>query len=397
VYTNYRVLCRRIQVEELRTEYVKRVDELEESVLTFKRIALMLEDMKINYDLLKVKVDSLAVGGGGGGSAAAGNFDDLRATSQYHSIQHARGLWARVHAEMLHGLEKFAEHESEAEDDSSSPSKLSEGAKNSRLFQKKAAALVSFLDANLAAFHPAETVAATLKTVTPTLEQIYKLAMELDALDEAIRQSPKMTEGCYFDALLCSDETRNVKAYLKDAMVASVPVLDEGIAKVALRQRVEILERQLRDKVDKSALKALQDEMKNIAKGKLDMKEFSATVSKLATAAEVAKLSLYVADIGGRGSAAGYSNTRSDAVLDLERAELARNPDFQALLLRFDMLGKQQLDLHNFCASFVPREEVHEALKAVIGEVKTLKQTTVNHTLFRDGLKTKADTSEVER
>jgi hypothetical protein len=36
-------------------------------------------------------------------------------------------------------------------------------------------------------------------------------------------------------------------------------------------------------------------------------------------------------------------------------------------------------------------------MKAVIAEVKALKQSTVNHTLFRDGLKTKADTAEVER
>ena len=92
----------------------------------------------------------------------------------------------------------------------------------------------------------------------------------------------------------------------------------------------------------------------------------------------------------------GYSNT-ANPTFEVETADLQKNADFQSLLQRFDMLGKQQLDLHTYCSSFVPREEVHEAMKAVITEVKALKKNTINHTIFRDGLKLKADTSEVER
>lgn len=379
-------------VEELRGECSMRTDQLEESMQTFKRIALMLEDMKINYELLKAKVDSLSVSTAGGTTE---NFDEMRANSQYNSIQHARALWTRVHAELVHGLEKFQESESDHEDDSTS--NLSKAGKDSRLFVKKVTSMIGYLDSNLAAFHPAETVAKTLKAVHPTLESMYRQAMELDALDDHIRNSDRMSEGCYFDTLLCSDDTRNLKEYLHEAMAASVPVLDESIPKVAMRQRIDQLEKQLKEKVDKITLNKVVEEIKSVAKAKVDIKEFQSTIAKLATAAELAKLNMYVADIGGRGSGTGYSNKQSESVFDVENAELQKNPAFQGLVQRFEMLGKQQLDLHNFCGTFVPREEVHEAMKAVIGEVKALKLNTINHTLFRDGLKTKADIAEVER
>lgn len=383
------------QADRVRQECSKRTDEIEESMQTFKRIAFMLEDMKINYELLKAKVDAL----GSVSVSPAGSYDEQKATSQYHSIQNAKQLWSRVHAELLFGLEKFSENASDNEEEGEEPVNMNKSMKDSKSFAKKAAALVGYLDANLTAFHPAENIAQTLKTVHPTLENIYKQAMELDALDETIRAvgPASDSDNCQFDKLPCSDATHNMKLYLQEAMAASVPVLDESIAKVAMRTRLDAMEKLLREKVDKSAIKTLQDEVRAIGKAKVDTKDFQIAAAKFATTAELAKLNLYVADIGGRGSAAGYNNVGNAAALDIERAELQKNPDFQSLLTRFDMLGKQQLDLHNFCGSFVPREEVHEAMKAVIGEVKSLKQNTVNHTLFRDGLKTKADLTEVER
>eukprot|EP00598_Pedospumella_elongata_P002262 CAMPEP_0184972638 /NCGR_PEP_ID=MMETSP1098-20130426/4593_1 /TAXON_ID=89044 /ORGANISM="Spumella elongata, Strain CCAP 955/1" /LENGTH=1110 /DNA_ID=CAMNT_0027494975 /DNA_START=97 /DNA_END=3429 /DNA_ORIENTATION=- len=381
-------------VDQVRQECSKRTDEIEESMQTFKRIAFMLEDMKINYELLKAKVDALNAPT----ASPAGNYDDQKSTAQYNSIQQARNLWTRVHAELLYGLEKFTENESDMDDELTS-AKESKVSKDSKLFAKKAASLVAYLDSHLTDFHPAENIAQTLKTVHPTLESIYRQAVELDALDESIRAiGPAAdSENCQFDKLPCSDGPGKMKQYVQEAMAASVPVLDESIPKVAMRARLEALEKQLLLKTDKTALKTLQDEMRTIAKAKVDLEEFRQANSKMATTAELAKLNLYVADIGGRGSAAGYNNASSAAALNIEQAELAKNPDFQSLLTRFDMLGKQQLDLHNFCGSFVPREEVHEAMKAVIGEVKSLKQNTVNHTLFKDGLKTKADITEVER
>ena len=383
-------------VDGVREECSKRTDELEESMHTFKRIAFMLEDMKINYELLKAKVDALSVNPSG----PTGSFDDMKTTAQHSAIQHAKNLWTRVHAELLFGLQKFAENESDEEDEGST--KAGKSSKEKKQFSAKAAALVGYLDSNLTAFHPAESIAQTLKIVHPMLDNIYRQAAELDALDDTLRQAGPAADSeiCQFDKLICSDATHNMKQYVQEAMAASVAVLDESIPKVAMRQRLEMLEKLLREKVEKKEIKALHDEVRAIAKSKVDIQDFQVATSKLATTAELSKLNLYVADIGGRGSAAGYNNAPGGGgggSIDIERAELQKNPDFQSLLTRFDMLGKQQLDLHNFCGSFVPREEVHEAMKAVINEVKTLKQNTVNHALFRDGLKSKADITEVER
>jgi hypothetical protein len=422
----------------LRSELNKRTEEIEESIESFKRIAFMLQDMKLNYDLLKTKVDGISLSS----NHESGNFDELRAASQYHSIQQTKNLWARLHAELLYALEKRAEStaDDEEDDDDASTTTQLKAKKDGKEFSKRATALIGYLDINLAAFHPAESVPQTLKSLQPILENIYKQARELDALDDQIRtttkqiqegelsqKSPSLGESkgirspgrkmvggrsgrftpappetCFFDTLTCSDQSTSLKKYLQEAMVASVPVLDESIPKVAMRQRIDLLERVLREKADKAELKAIRDEIATLQKLKVDIKDFQASISKYATAAELTKLSTYVSDLGGRGSGSGYANANANTgqgsgSFDVQSAPLQLNPEFQGLLHRFEMLGKQQLDLHNFCNSFVPREEVHEAMKAVISEVKTLKKNTINHSIFRDGLKMKADTSEVER
>ena len=83
--------------------------------------------------------------------------------------------------------------------------------------------------------------------------------------------------------------------------------------------------------------------------------------------------------------------------VDLETADLTVNPDYRHLLERFDLLGRHMQELQTYCSQFVPREEVHEAMKAVVTEVKALKKNSVTHSIFREGLKMKADTVEVDR
>ncbi|KAJ1396817.1 hypothetical protein B484DRAFT_262909, partial [Ochromonadaceae sp. CCMP2298] len=161
-----------------------------------------------------------------------------------------------------------------------------------------------------------------------------------------------------------------------------------------MSHQLAALEKRLNAKVDSAALSTLQEELRAMGKNKVDTALFNSTVARLATAAEVAKLNLYVADLGG-GRGGGYGGVAPAEVLDT--GSDLRNAEVQGLLTRFDVLGRQQLELHAYCASFVPRDEVHEAMKAVIGEVKALKRTAVTQGLFRESLKAKADITEVER
>ena len=81
-------------------------------------------------------------------------------------------------------------------------------------------------------------------------------------------------------------------------------------------------------------------------------------------------------------------------------------------ICRIDALNKSYQDITEFCNKFVPRDEVYEvknifflfnkilllkALKAIIGEVKMLKKNVVKESVFKDGMKKKADVNEVER
>jgi hypothetical protein len=65
--------------------------------------------------------------------------------------------------------------------------------------------------------------------------------------------------------------------------------------------------------------------------------------------------------------------------------------------LRLDLLVKQFKDLQDGCNLFVPREEVHEAMQAVLHEVKLVKLNSVNVNRFKAGLESKADAQEVQK
>ncbi len=80
--------------------------------------------------------------------------------------------------------------------------------------------------------------------------------------------------------------------------------------------------------------------------------------------------------IGGNGGGGGGGN--NEWVGGTDGANAASAALQTELLGRFDTLHNQFQDLQSHCRSvFVPREEVHEAMSAVISEVKLLKKNAV--------------------
>jgi hypothetical protein len=95
--------------------------------------------------------------------------------------------------------------------------------------------------------------------------------------------------------------------------------------------------------------------------------------------------------LGSSGGASPFAN--GDAVTAAAAAAYQ-----QEQIQRFDTLHKQFQDLQAHCRGvFVPREEVHEAMSAVIAEVKLLKKNAVSLHVFKDSLRKKADNEEVDR
>jgi hypothetical protein len=73
------------------------------------------------------------------------------------------------------------------------------------------------------------------------------------------------------------------------------------------------------------------------------------------------------------------------------------DPVFQELLTRVDAIAGTIGYLQSDCKGFVVKEEVTEALKAIVLEIKSLRKNTVTHIVFNEKLKLKCDSIEMER
>jgi hypothetical protein len=67
------------------------------------------------------------------------------------------------------------------------------------------------------------------------------------------------------------------------------------------------------------------------------------------------------------------------------------------LTRRFDILHNLQEDLIGQCEKLVPREEVEQALRALLNELKTIKNNSVTSDVLKESLKAKANAAEVQK
>jgi len=73
----------------------------------------------------------------------------------------------------------------------------------------------------------------------------------------------------------------------------------------------------------------------------------------------------------------------------------ASSSQVQELSTRIELLLKHMQDLQTSCQTFIPREEVQEAMKAVLYEIKVIKMNTVNVNKFKEVTDLKADREEM--
>lgn len=137
----------------------------------------------------------------------------------------------------------------------------------------------------------------------------------------------------------------------------------------------------------------------------VDSAEFKAVTGRLASAAELQRLQqqLNEGKVAGAGVTGGYGNNghrpQSSAGAEglLDEEILRESPLFQQQVSKTEALASLLRDLQQHSERLVGKEEVAEALKAVILEVKSLRKNSVSQAVFKEALTLKADAKEVDK
>ena len=246
-------------------------------------------------------------------------------------------------------------------------------------------------------FNPRETLDATMIKLFPSLDKMHEMAEKLIAMDEKARLSQSL-DYC-FDDMLCSDLTPSLRGLIAEVVTASLPVLDEGVHKIRIQRKLNHLVKDVEKKADQVFVDEHEHETRRMLQNKVDQTDFMTITSKMATASELQRIQNSIADgHGGGGSGGGFrhGNSSSDYP-EHSMKPLTEQPEFTTLLERFNTLATKQLDLEARSDKLVPKEEVHEALKAIVAEIKNLRKNCVLLPVFREGLKGKADVHDMER
>jgi hypothetical protein len=394
-------------VRGINSDYNQRVGDLETSVGTFKRIAFTIDDLKNTVETIRHKVDRVT-----GGE----NIDEQMEQSIMAKIYAAQAHWKKVLAEFLFAFESLGEHflddeaankDKSGEDEHHGQYKahlpgvethhFSHGGKH---FFHRCKAFVTLLEDQVdSAFEvlPNDRLPVVLQRLMPHLNRIFEFSQELLQLDTNARQSETL-DYC-FDDLVCTDLTPSLRQFVTEGMRLSLPIMDENVHKALLQKQVEQLMAMMDKKADKIQLVENEAVTRSLLQHKVDLMEFKTVTSKLASNAEVQRLSQMVNEgrSVGQGTAGQFAGNRNNSALEINAENISEIPAFAEVQARCESLSQLYHDLKNSTLKMVPKEEVAEALKAVILELKQLRRNAVTQQVFKDGLKLKADSKEVDQ
>lgn len=240
----------------------------------------------------------------------------------------------------------------------------------------------------------------------PALDKLTLRAARLLALDD----ERQLENGAHvLGDFVCLDHMHSIRRKLEDAVKHSMPVLDASVDKITMRRRVEKLEVLVNKKIDRTHVLDLEQELKHIIGRKANQDEMLAISVKKASVAELHQLKSMLLGKGSSegGGWRGFPGMLQDGADDGAGPEpgeggsggrgSASSSEILELTKRFEYLSRHLSDLQTQCSAYVPRQEVHEAVKAILGEVKSVKNSTVTRQIFKDGLKLKADMEEFNK
>ena len=272
-------------------------------------------------------------------------------------------------------------------------------------FIARVAEFADRLDNVILTFYSKETPEATLIALFHPLDA---LTIELEALFELDQQSV-ISMGITFDDVTAEDNGRSVRDTMRLVWEASLPLLDHRVNKITMRRRLTALEAAVRSKADATVVSSLEAELRYMIAAKADQKELLSIMSKKVSIGELQRLKdqLMKQIVSIRGfeySQVGTLNlpagSREEGIIEggLTSAQgLEMSSELKQLGRRFDILHSFHEDLVTQCTGYVPREEVEQALRALLGEMKIMKGNSITADLLGESLKTKANTSEVQK
>lgn len=292
---------------------------------------------------------------------------------------------------------------------------------------------------NVNSFLVRDNVEETLDLLCPLLDDLTLKIEDIFATDKEIRFGGNSSKGSItLSELLTEDRKYNMRDVLYEALKSSIPVIDERVDKISMRRRIEKIED---GKVMQDEIKALEEKTEQVSRKisgiptrdemtlrfaqaakKADLQKFrdvmfmrldlneeeihalnaivEETVHEMHDSQDevhnVAFKSDHVGSSASYGSQKVMSSPGNSVMMMAPQGGGASNEEVKQMGTRVEMLLNQFKDLQADCATFIPREEVQEAMKAVLYEVKLLKMNSINVNKFNEEIEKKADYDEMK-
>ena len=367
-----------------------------------KRLQLSMNDVIAEVDELKYKEsspnDDVVSSGQQIGGHPQGPPDHLNTASLLLDIEinSVKNKLLNLRDDLDNGLDTYADAHAgdpEGTDAFESP------------FIARVAEFADRLDNVILSFYPKETPEATLLALFYPLDA---LTIELESLFELDQQSVSMM-GITFDDVTAEGSNRNVRDTMRHVWEASLPLLDHRVNKITMRRRLTALEGIVRNKADVVGITVLEAELRRLISSKADHKELLSIASKKVSLGELQRLKdqlmkqivsirgFEYSQSGTSGPVIGTPRDRSGEGGLTSAEGLEMSAEMKQLGRRFDILHSFHEDLAAQCGAYVPREEVEQALRALLGEMKIMKGNSISPDLLGESLKTKANAAEVQK
>jgi hypothetical protein len=305
-------------------------------------------------------------------------------------LNYAKKMLLNLREDLDLGLDRYADaHAADSERDETFESP----------FIVRISELADGLDSIISQCQIKESAEATLCSLYRPLDV---LSVEVEALLEMDKISAE-SKGVTFDDVTAAGKSRRVRDTMRKVLETCLPLLDRKVTKITMRRRLTALERIVSSKADVSSSMSMEGELRAMMASKVDQTDLLSITSKKVSLGEHERLKdqlmKQIVSIRGFDSSSSSSSSGSIAQQRFEGdgGNAADPSAIEMLARRFEILFTFHEDLAAQCRSYVPREEVEQALRALLAEMKVMKNNSVTPDTFADSLSTKASASEVQR
>lgn len=370
-----------VQVRDLSEQLLDTQEEIKSGLHSspaFKRLHLSLAENAAEIREMKAREIALA-------HAKQAENDSIRtgAFPVELEISHAKIMLLNLREDLDFGLDSYADNH--AEDPEGNEAFGSP-------FVVRIGEMADGLDRIISQCQIKESAEATLCSLFRPMDA---LSIELDALLEMDRIAAE-SSGVTLDDVTAAGKSRRVRDTMRKVLEACLSLLDRKVNKITMRRRLTALERIVSSKADLSSFLSMEAELRAMMASKVDHADLLSITSKKVSLGEHERLKDQL--MKQMVSIRGFDSTAAQQRCPGDASDAADpNSAIELLARRFEILYTFHEDLAAQCRSYVPREEVEQALRALLAEMKVMKNNSVTPDTFADSLSTKASATEVQR